>query len=241
MIHSSNRSKASGKFWIWGGEGDEDQDPKDAGESSGAGKDAGGDGTSANEKTTEQKRIEELETQLNDTKKKYGDEKKRAEKAEKDLTDRDREGMEEHERTEAERDDYKQKYEKLLKVVETSVIDTAIRTLSDVKDKAGNPKYTWQDVEAVRAFLKKDDVKLDLDTGEVEGLEAQLAEIAKKRPYLLVPAQDSGSGTAATSGPATGGHPYGGQARQPSDRQKLGAKYKLPGFAGVSNIGAVRP
>jgi len=223
------------KLRIWGCDGEEQQQQSGS-ESSGAGEDDGGDGNSSAEKTAEQKRIEELEAALEGTKKKQADEKKRADDALADLQKRDREGMEEHERTEAERDDYKSKYEKLLKIVETSVTNDAIRRISDVKDKSGKQKYPWHDVEAVTAFLDKGEIKIDLDTGEVTGLDSQLKNIAAKRPYLLATEQNSNSndGTPISGGPATGGQPTGGGGRQrETDRQKLGQKYKLPGFMGA--------
>ena len=223
------------KLRIWGGDGEESSEQGDS-ESGSGGKDGAGNGDSPIEKTAEQKRIEELEAALEGTKKKHADEKKRADDVTADLQKRDREGMEEHERTEAERDDYKAKYEKLLKVVETSVTKDAIRSISDAKDKSGKPKYPWHDVEAVTAFLDKGEIKIDLDTGEVTGLESQLKNIASKRPYLLVAEQNSNNnqGTPSLGGPATGGHPTGGAGRQrETDRQKLGQKYKLPGFMGA--------
>lgn len=237
-------SEAHGRLRIWGSDGEEDKSKQNAGGAGGDGGDGSGSGGDGDQETPEAKRIRELEEKNADLVKKHGDEKKRADKAEKTVTDKEREGMEEAQRTEAERDDFKQKYEKLLKIVETSVIDTAITNLSNAKDKQGNSKYNWQDVEAVRAFLKRDDIQLDLDTGEVTGLDTQLKDIASKRPYLLVTKQemDEQNGNQPPpppGGPATGSHPNGGSTRQrETDRTKLGSKYKLPGFIGAGNVGA---
>lgn len=228
-----------GKLCIRGGDGDEG---KEQGQ---AGGDGSGDGGEGAEPTPEQKRISELEQKQKDADQKAKDADKRAAAAEKALQDKEREGMEEHERTAAERDDFKDKYEKLLKFVETSVIDSAIMTLSSTKDKNGQPKYNWQDVEAVRAFIDKGAIKLDLDNYSVDGLDTQLSHIAKNRPYLLVPQQnDSGKGgdQGPPPGPATGAHPLGGSNRQrETDRTKLGSKYKLPGFVGANTTAGIAP
>lgn len=225
---------ARGKLRIYGSSGEEGEGAEPEGGE-------GGGEEKSPEAIAAEKKIKDLEKERDDFKQKHQDEKKRADAAEKAQVDKDREGMEEHERTEAERDDFKEKYEKLLKIVETSVIDTAITNLSLQKDKSGKPKYDWHDVEAVRTFLDKENIKLDLDTGVVDGLDTQLADIAKKRSYLLVSKQESDDEPSTPpGGPATGGHPTGGTTRtRETDRTKLGAKYKLPGFVGAgSNIGA---
>lgn len=209
-------------FRVWGGEGDRD-DPN-------AGGGDGGDGDE-NELTPEQKKIQELEAERDDLKKKHGDEAKRAKDFEKKLTDKEREGMEDAQRTEAERDDYKAKYEALAKLMETSYLDTAIAKLSNAKQKDGSPKYDWNDADAVRAFLDMDAIKLDIDTGEVDGLKEQLAAIAKDKPWMLVPVQSEGDGSGPYSPPdqrSTGNHPNGGSARQrTTDDKKLASKYKF--------------
>jgi hypothetical protein len=237
-------AEAHGRLRIWGSDGEDGKQTQNGGQPGGAAGDGSGDGGDGEQETPEQKRIRELEEKNAELDNKHKTEKQRADKAEKTLTDKEREGMEDAQRIEAERDDYKTKYEKLLKVVETSVIDSAIQNLSSAKDKNGQPKYNWQDVEAVRAFLKRDDISLDLDTGEVTGLDGQLKDIASKRPYLLVSKQeqDEQNGNQPPpppGGPATGSHPTGGSTRQrETDRNKLGGKYKLPGFVGAGNVGA---
>jgi hypothetical protein len=231
---------AHGRLRIWGSDGEDDTKNQDGGEPGGS-----GGGTDDNpELTAAQQAAKDAEAKAADAEKKAKDADKRAKDAEKALKDKELEGADDAERTAAERDDFKEKYEKLLKIVETSVIDTAITNLSNAKDKQGNPKYNWQDVEAVRAFLKRDDIQLDLDTGEVTGLDTQLKDIASKRPYLLVTKQeqDDQNGNQPPpppGGPATGSHPTGGSTRQrETDRTKLGSKYRLPGFVGAGNVGA---
>jgi hypothetical protein len=231
---------AHGKLRIWGSDGEDDPKNQNGGESGGS----GGGADENPELTAAQQAAKDAEAKAADADKKAKEADKRAAAAEKALKDKELEGADEHQRTAAERDDFKEKYEKLLKVVETSVIDTAINNLSLQKDKQGNPKYNWHDVQAVRAFLDKENIKLDLDTGEVEGLEPQLADVAKKRPYLLVTKQENDEQNGnqpppPPGGPATGSHPTGGSARQrETDRTKLGSKYRLPGFVGAGNVGA---
>lgn len=189
-----------------------------------------------------QRKAEEKAAEL-ETKHKEAD--KRAKELEKSIADKEKEGMEEAEKTSLERDEFKEKYEKLLKVVETTFIDQAITNISGVKDKTGQPKYNWQDATAVRAFLDREGIEIDVDSGEVKGLDKQIAEIAKNRPYLLVPQDGEGGGNGGGAGDykpppgSTGNHPFGGQPRQrTTDRAALASKYRLPGAA---TAGAGRP
>lgn len=188
--------------------------------------DKGSDGKGEPELSDDQKK-------LADTEKKLDDEKKARIKLQRDIDKSNEEKNKDHESVEAERDSLKEKYDKLLKFVETGYLDTAI-----MKDK----KYEWHDVEGVRAFLNHDNIRMDLDTGAVDGLDMELKRIAKERPYLLVPkAEDedprnngrgSGSGFTPRDQRGTGNHPYGGSTHQrETDSAKLGKKYKIPGYA----------
>lgn len=133
----------------------------------------------------------------------------------------------EAQQTAAERDQLKEKYEKLKEFMETGYLDTAI-----LKEK----KYDWHDVEAVRAFIDKNNIRMDMDTGKIEGLDIELKRIAKEKPYLLVnktdqPAPNTPPPAAGT--PSSGSHPFGGSARQrETDRAKIAAKYRIGGFSG---------
>lgn len=129
--------------------------------------------------------------------------------------------------TEAERDSYKEKYEQLLKYVETTALDTAII-------KASGEKYNWEDVEAVRVFIDQDNIRLDIDTQKFDGIEAELKRIAKEKPYLLKKTEDAGAGNGQPFVPAdqrsTGNHPFGAQPRaRETDPNKLRDKYRMPG------------
>lgn len=220
---------AHGKLQIWGGEGE--RGPKVEVNVTPEGD--GADPPEEKELTPEEQSAKDSQDKLDKAEQKRKDAEKRAADAEKALQDKEREGMEDAQRTEAERDDYKEKYEKLLKIVETSYLDQAVAKLSSVKDKQGNPKYDWHDVEAVRPFLDMEAIKLNQDTGEVEGLDDQLKTIAKKRPFLLVDKEtrdgdDGGPPPPNPNGPATGNHPFGGQTHQrETDAAKLAKKYKF--------------
>ena len=209
-------------FRVWGGEG-EREDPNAGGD--------GGDGGDGGELTPEQKKIQELEAANEELTKKHKDADKQAKDFQKQIQDKEREGMEDAQRTEAERDDYKAKYEALAKLMETSYLDTAIAKLSNAKQKDGSPKYDWNDADAVRAFLDMDAIKLDIDTGEVDGLKEQLSAIAKDKPWMLVQPQTEGEGSGSYTPPdqrSTGNHPNGGSARQrTTDDKKLASKYKF--------------
>lgn len=218
---------AHGKIRLRFGDGEGEQDP-----AGGAGGDPNGGG--AEQETPEQKAVREAQEAADAAAEKAKQAEKRAADAEKKLTDKEREGMEDHERLAADHEDLQSRYDKLLKFVETSYIDSGIMRLSNAKNKDGNAKYDWYDVEAVRAFIDMDAIKLDMDTGEIEGLDKQLAKVAKERPYLLVQPKgneeggSNGGGYQPPAGPATGNQPFGGSTRQrETDTKKLAKKFKF--------------
>lgn len=141
-----------------------------------------------------------------------------------------REYADESDRVVQERDSYKQKYEKLKDLMSTSYIDNAIMRQT---------KFDFHDTEAVRAFLDQSKIRLDLDTGKIDGLEEQLRKIAKERPYLVKQLEEQ-SGTSnfvPPPGPATGtgSHPFGGTVSQKeTDKRKLGSKYRIPGYGSMT-------
>lgn len=232
-----------GKLRIWGGDGDESGDKGKSGDEGAS----GGEGASEEGEMDPKiaKRIKDAEDKAKKAEDKVKESEKKVRDAEQAQIKKEREGMEDAERTAAERDEYKEKYDKLLKVVETTHIDTAINNMSNKRDKNGQPKYEWHDATAVRAFIDKEAIEVDLDTGEISGLDTQLANIAKDRSYLLISKEEreggeQGGGQRQSGGyrsrdqRGTGNHPFGGQPRQrTTDRAALGAKYRLPGFAGA--------
>jgi hypothetical protein len=209
-------------FTIFGGEGEREQDPK-AGEQQ-------------QELSPEEQAAKEVEERLTKAEQAAKEADKRAKDAEKKLQEKEREGMEDFQRTEAERDDFKDKYEKLLKIVETSYLDTAIMKAKGLK---------FRDPEGVRAFLDHESISVDLDTGDIKGLDNELKRIAKDKPYLLVPTEGEGQQGGEHKpppGPPTGNSPVGGSVRQrETDRGKIGVKYNIPGFRGATNVANTRP
>jgi hypothetical protein len=208
---------AQGFLRIWGGDGEAGQGAEqqpDSGAAGGQPADADGGQDDV------QSRIQELEQKAAENEKKAKDAEKRAKDFEKQLNDKNLENLDEAERTAAERDDFKAKYEQLLEFVETSVVETAIMK---------NSKYQWHDVEAVRAFLDKDQIKLDLDNKTVDGLDSQLADLAKKKPYLLKqPEPQQQQDHRPPPGPSTGLNPSGGSQRsRETDKGKLAKKFKF--------------
>jgi hypothetical protein len=181
--------------------------------------------------------------------KKFDSERKARLKLQRELDKRDQEAAKANTDVEAERDDYKQKYEQLKQYVEKDGLETAIMKMSSQKDKDGKAKYDWHDIEAVAAFIDKNNIRLDMDNGSVDGLDLELKRIAKDRPYLLVPTktpEDAGGNPGGASrspqdgNPPSGGHPFGSGGRQrETDKQKLGAKFKIPGFG--PGAASVRP
>lgn len=242
------RALSAGKLRIIGGDGDgndggnNDAGNGQAGESGKTENKSQPSGGSAEDKSKQNSddgsgdRIKQLEADLDR-------EKKDRIKLQRQLDKKDQEAQKDAENVEAERDDYKQKYEKLLNWVENTGIESAI-----LKDK----RFQWHDVEAVRTFIDRNNIRVDIDSNSVEGLDLELKRIAQDKPYLLVPKQnDSGQGSGNGQGsgqgnnqespangqPPSGSHPFGGNARQrETDKQKIGQKYKIPGYIASSNF-----
>ena len=153
--------------------------------------------------------------------------RERDEAAEK-MQEAAREYADDSDRVVQERDSYKQKYEKLKELMSTSYLDNAIMR---------QEKFAFHDSEAVRAVLDQSKIRLDLDTGKIDGLEEQLRKIAKERPYLVKQPEDHSGPTTFVppGGPITGSHPYGGTvAQQETDKRKLGSKYRIPGYGSMA-------
>jgi hypothetical protein len=231
MPESPLRPNPFAVMHFWGGDGEgEGAEVNVSIEPGGSGGEGEGEGNESDENT---KKLKETQDKLTEAEKRAKEAEKRAKDLEKQTADKAKEGMEQAERDAAERDEYKEKYEKLLEFVETSVIDHEIMKLSAQKTKDGSPKYDWHDAAALRSFIDRDALELDMDNNTVDGLEAQLKDLAKQKPWLLVSQQESaGEGTPPPAGPATGSHPRGGiQYSREKDPNKLRTKYKMPGYA----------
>ena len=134
------------------------------------------------------------------------------------------EAKDEGERVVAERDAYKEKYEKLKDVVETSVLETAIMK---------QEKYQFSDPDVVQMLLDPKKLRLDLDTKKVEGLTDELKRIAKERPHLLKQPKEQQEEEFTPPPGVSGNQPRGGSAYTPvKDEKALGKKYKIPGYLG---------
>lgn len=116
------------------------------------------------------------------------------------------------------------KYNKLTAAMTTTYMDASIR--------AG--KFDWQNTRDVAKFVEADSIRVNLDTGEIEGLDLELKRIAKDKPYLLKPKKEDTSdnvdkgGSRQPPAPGSGQHPFGGAARQrETDNNKIRDKYKI--------------
>lgn len=72
-----------------------------------------------------------------------------------------------------------------------------------VEKAIGNSKHQFEDTETVLALIDAQDLEVDLRTGEVDGLEDQLEDLAKKKPFLLKKKESKGkpdSGDASRNG-----------------------------------------
>ena len=71
-------------------------------------------------------------------------------------------------------------------------------------DDDGNPRWDWEDPEVVYALLKRSELEVDPETGEVDGLEEQLEDLAERKPHLLKVAENE-IRVRRSSGKAPGG------------------------------------
>lgn len=160
-----------------------------------------------------------LEDQLDAEKKKNIQLRRQLTKSETDKkkSDADRDAIKE-------RDELKAENDKIKSMLNSTFLIWSI---------GNNAKFKWQNPEDVVKFIKMDEINVDIDTGEIQGLDIALKRIAKDKPYLLVPEEEP-------QGPRipSGSHPVGSK---PGDRttevNRLGQKYKIPGFGSQ----AIRP
>ena len=127
------------------------------------------------------------------------------------------------------RDKYKDQVEKRDKLITDKLMLWSIET---------NKKYKWENAEDVVAFIKPDEITVDLESDDpkVEGLDLALKRIAKDKPYLLKKDEDEQDDDASHH--ASGSHPRGGKTDQgETEDARLRMKYRLPGFGAQ----AVRP
>lgn len=118
------------------------------------------------------------------------------------------------------------------RLVRTSYIETAI---------AKQKKYEFIDVEDVRKALDMDAIDIDMDSGDIDGLDLELKRIAKKKPHWLKSDDDDEEPAPGRRRPPpqqrrqSGGHPYGTRNRREGlDKDAIARKYKIPGISGVT-------
>lgn len=84
----------------------------------------------------------------------------------------------------------------------------------------------WHDLDDIASKINREDLEIDLDSGHVDGLEAQLKAIAKKKPYLLKESDSAGGGDdqgGDTSG-SSGHNPRGNGARSRNRQESAEAQ-----------------
>jgi hypothetical protein len=128
-----------------------------------------------------------------------------------------------------ERDEAVERADKLQSVLDNQFLKWSIAT---------NSQYQWNDPADVQVFIKSDEINIDLETGEVEGLDLALKRIAKEKPYLLKKnnRDDDDEGRRGPSGQGGQGRGTGVKADD-AEVRRLGQKFKIPGFGAQ----AVRP
>lgn len=197
----------------------------------------GGDGSSST--TTTESQSPDLQAQLDAEKQRNIQLQTQIDAGLEEAQNKLREGEDEQDRIANERDDYKKKYEKLKGLMETSYLTHAIATQYRPADAEGKGEkgIDFVDPEAVRVFLDNKKIRLDLDTGQIEGLDIELKRIAKEKSYLVRPKADPNNGQPYQppgSPVGTGAHPTGGGAGKPLSKVDMARKYKIPGVVATS-------
>lgn len=120
------------------------------------------------------------------------------------------------EQEQAKREEATRKAQTLSSTNERLLLENAI-----LKDS----KRDWHDPSAVIALLNRDDIEVDPESGNIEGIEEALSDLAKDKPFLVKTA-----GTRQNNG-ASGGHPSGGRngdrKTKEQEQAELKKKWKL--------------
>lgn len=251
-IRERNKLIYGSALRIWGGDGDGDADPPgegaDEGEDGDEDDDEGDEGPEDSDKSAKKKpaRKPAKSSSADDEDDEDDEDDKDAEldrikreniRLKKQIQSKDDKDKDEKDKDKrlSKAEAKNARYEKLMR---TSYIENAINKVSAVKNKDGNPIYEWHDIEDVRSAIDMDSISINMDTGEVEGLDVELKRIAKKKPHYLRQADDGGDqgkgrgnqggGRRPPPPGASGAHPFGGAARaRVTDDQKLMEKYKI--------------
>lgn len=222
-------AKACGKIVIWGGEGerqggDDDNDVNDQqdDENSGESENSDGSGDQDDEDSDDEgdgksgkPDSPNYEKLLRDAKKESIAQKKEIDrlKAAKTKADGDKDAA-------AERDEAQAENTKLNGLLNKEFLEWKI---------GKNEKYDWVVIDDVVNAIDKEAIDIDIETGEVDGLDLELKRISKSRPHWLKKNQRNDDDDEAP--PASGSHPRGGKiTNDEAELKRVGAKYKVPGY-----------
>ena len=91
--------------------------------------------------------------------------------------------------------------------------------IESFKDDDGNPRWEWEDAETVYALLDRSELEVDIETGEIDGLEDQLEDLAKSKGHFLLKKassddDDEDEKTKPRRRRTSGRAPRGGSARK---------------------------
>lgn len=208
---------------IFGGDPDEQDnpddnkpDPDDDGDDDG---DDGDDDEDRSKWTPEQTREHELRGEAARRRKERNAERKARLAAEARVKELEGKGKSTEDKLTAELAKANASLESLTAAGTKNVLRTAIME---------HDKFKWHDVGDVMKELNMDDLEVNVEDHEVDGLESQLKDLAKRKPYLLK-TKESEDQEPAPRGPS--GH----QPRKPRQagtngqlsREELRAKYKV--------------
>lgn len=160
------------------------------------------------------RRIAELSRESARRRREKNQEKRRADELEDRLQKLENKGKDDTETTANEIKNLREANEKLTKQLERAAVRTAI---------VNNDDFKWHDVDDVYSKLDMEDIDIDPDTGEVDGLEQQLKSLAKKKPYLLRESDASGGDDGAGVRPGSTGHNPRGNGARSKGRQETAA------------------
>lgn len=161
------------------------------------------------------RRIVELSRESARRRREKNAEKRRADAAEKERDELKNAGKDEQETLANKLKKSEEENEKHLTRIQNMAVRNAINE---------NDKFKFQNVRLVMRELDYDDLDIDLDTGDVDGLEGQLRKIAKEMPYLVK--GKSGSSEQGGKPAPTGRNPgNGSQAPAVTEEKELLKKY----------------
>lgn len=209
---------------IFGGDPD-DQDPDDKdpdNQDPDDGDDDGDDDEDRSKWTPDQIEKHELRGEAARRRKEKIAEKKRADAAEARVKELESAGKSAEEKLKADLQEALDRADKLTAAGTRNVLRTAIME---------HDKFRWHDVGDVMKELNMDDLDVNVEDHEVEGLESQLKDLAKRKPYLLKKSsEEEEEGSVVTKTPRTPSGTNPGRrkpAPKKEDREALLNKYSV--------------